>query len=274
MSYELIVRGGRVLDPSQDIDGVMDIAFSGGKVAALGSNLDAGPESMVRDAAGLIVTPGLIDLHTHVYWGGTSLGIDAEEFCRNSGVTTAVDTGSAGPGNFLGFRKHVIEKSEVRILAFLHISHAGIFAFAKRVMVGESEEIRLMNPMDAVDVALQNRDVVVGIKVRVGLHASGTQGSNVLGIALQVAEEAALPLMCHIDHPPPSYEEVVERLRPGGHPYACLSSVSEFPRHHARDCPARGARCSKERRPLRHRPRLWVVLVQDGESHDCKRLLS
>ena len=215
MSYELIVRGGRVLDPSQDIDGVMDIAFSGGKVAALGSNLDAGPESMVRDAAGLIVTPGLIDLHTHVYWGGTSLGIDAEEFCRNSGVTTAVDTGSAGPGNFLGFRKHVIEKSEVRILAFLHISHAGIFAFAKRVMVGESEEIRLMNPMDAVDVALQNRDVVVGIKVRVGLHASGTQGSNVLGIALQVAEEAALPLMCHIDHPPPSYEEVVERLRPG-----------------------------------------------------------
>jgi dihydroorotase len=215
MSYELIVRGGRVLDPSQGIDGLMDIAFSDGKVAALGSNLEAGPTLMVRDAKGLIVTPGLIDLHTHVYWGGTSLGIDAEEFCRNSGVTTAVDTGSAGPGNFLGFRKHVIETSEVRILAFLHISHAGIFAFGKRVMVGESEEIRLMNPMDAVDVALQNRDVVVGIKVRIGLHASGTQGSNVLGIALQVAEEAGLPLMCHIDHPPPSYEEVVERLRPG-----------------------------------------------------------
>ena len=215
MSYDLIVRGGRVLDPSQDIDGLMDIAFSDGKVAALGSNLEAGSTLMVRDAKGLIVTPGLIDLHTHVYWGGTSLGIDAEEFCRNSGVTTAVDTGSAGPGNFLGFRKHVIETSEVRILAFLHISHAGIFAFGKRVMVGESEEIRLMNPMDAVDVALQNRDVVVGIKVRIGLHASGTQGSNVLGIALQVAEEAGLPLMCHIDHPPPSYEEVVERLRPG-----------------------------------------------------------
>jgi dihydroorotase len=215
MSYELIVRGGRVLDPSQDVDGVMDLAFSGGKVAALGSNLEAGPKSMVRDARGLIVTPGLIDLHTHVYWGGTSLGIDADEFCRNSGVTTAVDAGSAGPGNFLGFRKHVMEKSQVRILAFLHISHAGIFAFAKRVMVGESEEIRLMNPIDAVDAALQNRDVIVGIKVRVGRNASGTQGSNVLGIALQVAQEAALPLMCHIDHPPPSYEEVVERLQPG-----------------------------------------------------------
>lgn len=82
-------------------------------------------------------------------------------------------------------------------------------------MVGESEEIRLMNPIDAVDVAVQNRDVIVGIKVRVGLHASCTQGANVLGTALQVAEQAGMPLMCHIDHPPPSYEEVVERLRPG-----------------------------------------------------------
>ena len=76
------------------------------------------------------MTPGLIDLHTHVYWGGTSLGIDAEEFCRQSGVTTAVDTGSAGPGNFAGFRKHVIEPCEVRILAYLHVSFAGIYAFS------------------------------------------------------------------------------------------------------------------------------------------------
>ena len=97
----------------------------------------AGTESHVP---GAIVTPGLIDLHTHVYWGGTSLGIDAEEFCRTSGVTTAIDTGSAGPGNFAGFRKHVIEPSQVRILAYLHVSHAGIYAFSDRVMVGERED--------------------------------------------------------------------------------------------------------------------------------------
>ena len=128
MPFDLVLRGGRVVDPSQKLDAVTDIAFAGGKVAMIGSELKADPGTDVRDVSDYIVTPGLIDLHTHVYWGGTSLGIDAEEFCRTSGVTTAVDTGSAGPGNFAGFRKHVIEPSQVRILAYLHVSHAGITA--------------------------------------------------------------------------------------------------------------------------------------------------
>ena len=102
MPFDLILRGGRVIDPSQKLDAVTDVAFAGGKVAAVGSGLKADPGTDVRDVSGYIVTPGLIDLHTHVYWGGTSLGIDAEEFCRTSGVTTAVDTGSAGPGQFRG----------------------------------------------------------------------------------------------------------------------------------------------------------------------------
>jgi dihydroorotase len=215
MPFDLVLRGGRVVDPSQKLDAVTDVAFSGGKVAAVGSALKVVPGTEVRDVSGYIVTPGLIDLHTHVYWGGTSLGIDAEEFCRSSGVTTAIDTGSAGPGNFAGFRKHVIEPSQVRILAYLHISHAGIYGFSHRVMVGESEEMRLMNPIDAVQVADANRDLIVGIKVRVGLHSSGTSGIVPLRMALEVANEVGMPLMAHIDHPPPSYEEVVSLLRPG-----------------------------------------------------------
>jgi len=215
MPFDLILRGGRVIDPSQKLDATTDVAFAGGKVAAVGQGLKADAGTDVRDVSGAIVTPGLIDLHTHVYWGGTSLGIDAEEFCRTSGVTTAIDTGSAGPGNFAGFRKHVIEPSQVRILAYLHVSHAGIFGFSNRVMVGESEELRLMDPLSAVEVADANRDLIVGIKVRVGLHASGKSGIVPLDIALEVAEQAGMPLMCHIDHPPPSYEEVVARLRPG-----------------------------------------------------------
>jgi dihydroorotase len=215
MTYDLILRGGRVVDPSQKLDAVTDVAFSQGKVARIGPGLPADTGTDIRDVSGRIVTPGLIDLHTHVYWGGTSLGIDAEDFCRKSGVTTAVDTGSAGPGNFAGFRKHVIERSEVRILAYLHVSFAGIFAFSPRVMVGESEEIRLMAPIDAAEVADANRDIIVGIKVRVGAHASGRSGTAPLDIALQVAVEVGMPLMAHIDEPPPSYEDVLARLRPG-----------------------------------------------------------
>lgn len=215
MSYDLILRGGHVIDPSQNIDGVMDVGFIGGKSAGVVKSLKAGPRTEVRDVKGYVVTPGLIDLHTHVYWGGTSLGIDADDFCRTSGVTTAIDTGSAGPGNFAGFRRHVIERSEARILAYLHVSFAGIFGFSKTIMVGESEDIRLMAPKEAAAVAAENRDVIVGIKVRVGRHSSGDQGAAPLEMALQVADEVGMPLMAHIDHPPPSYDEVVGMLRPG-----------------------------------------------------------
>ena len=210
--HDLVLKGGRVIDPAQNIDRVTDIAFADGKVAAIGDGLQGRD---TRDVSGKMVTPGLIDLHTHVYWGGTSLGIDADDFCRTSEVTTSVDTGSAGPGNFAGFRSHVIERSQARILAYLHVSFAGIFGFSKTIMVGESEDPRLMAPREAVEVAEANRDVIVGIKVRVGRHASGDQGTAPLDIALQVAEETGLPLMAHIDEPPPSYEAVLAMLRPG-----------------------------------------------------------
>ncbi len=215
MTYDLILKGGRVIDPAQGLDQIADVAFAGGRVAAIDVNIADSNGADVRDVSGRIVTPGFIDLHTHVYWGGTSLGVDATDAARQSGVTTLIDAGSAGPGNFRGFLKHVIEPSEPRILAYLHISFAGIFAFSKRIMVGESSDMRLMSPADALAIADANRDVIVGIKVRVGRHASGSSGVAPLDIALQVAEELGLPLMAHIDEPPPSYEEVLIRLRPG-----------------------------------------------------------
>jgi dihydroorotase len=210
--HDLVLRGGRVIDPANGLDGLADVAFTGGRVAAVGQGL-AGRE--VQDVTGQIVTPGLIDLHTHVYWGGTSLGVEADAYSRQSAITTVADTGSAGPGNFPGFRAHVIDKARVRVLVYLHVSFAGIYAFSPTIMVGEAHDMRLMAVREALAVARANPDVIIGIKVRVGRHASGPSGIQPLDVALDLADRAGLPLMCHIDEPPPTYADVVDRLRPG-----------------------------------------------------------
>jgi dihydroorotase len=212
---ELVLRGGRVIDPSQNLDGTADVVFADGRVKAVGRDAAHGRDAEVRDAKGLIVTPGLIDLHTHVYWGGTSLGVDAPALARRSGTTTFVDAGSSGPGNFLGFRRHVIEPAPVRILPYLNISFAGIYAFSNSVMVGECADLRLLDLRECRKVAEENRDLVVGIKVRVGKGAGGASGVAPLDMALEVAEAVGLPVMCHLDFPPPSRLEVVSRLRKG-----------------------------------------------------------
>ena len=212
--YDLILHGGRLIDPAQDIDGTYDIAFSEGKVAAVASQID-NPAHEERDVAGLIVAPGLIDLHTHVYWGGTSIGIDAAIVAGRGGTTTLVDAGSAGPGNFLGFRHHVIEPSPVRILAFLNISFPGIFAYSPSVMVGECVDMRLLDLKECVRVIEEHRDLIVGVKVRVGRNAGGMNGAAPLDMAVAVAAETGLPVMAHLDDPPPSRNDVLSRLRPG-----------------------------------------------------------
>jgi dihydroorotase len=210
----LVLTGGRIIDPANGRDEIADIAFADGKVAAIGRDLPrAGAETI--DVAGKLVTPGLIDLHTHVYWGGTSLGVDAAQVACQSGTTTFVDAGSSGPGNFAGFRRHVIEPSPVRIVPILNISHAGIFAFSTTVMVGECADLRLLDPRDCVRVIDANRDLIVGVKVRVGRTAGGNSGIAPLDMALEVATEVGLPVMAHLDHPPPSRLEVLSRLRRG-----------------------------------------------------------
>jgi dihydroorotase len=213
--YDLVIRGGRMIDPAQGCDARRDVAFKDGKVAAVESAIDPGEAREVVAAEGRLVVPGLIDLHTHVYWGGTSLSVRPEPVAKRSGATTLVDAGSAGPGNFHGFRAHIIERCPVRILPYLNISFAGIFAFSKSVMVGECSDVRLLDARECLEVAQQNRDLIVGIKVRVGRNTSEGYGVFPLELAVEVAQELGLPVMAHIDFPPPSRKDMLARLRPG-----------------------------------------------------------
>ena len=235
MEYDLILRGGRVLDPGtgpgSGHDATADIAFHDGRVAAIGAQAAAATGRRERNVAGAIVMPGNIDFHTHVYWGGTSISVDADKLARRCGTTTWLDVGSAGPGNYAGFLRHVIEPSQTRILAFLHVGHAGIFAFSHSVMVGESLDMRLMDTLTCARVASENPDTIRGIKIRIGAGTSGVNGIAPLFHAIEAAEMAGLPVMCHIDNPPPRYEDVLALLRPGDTLTHCYRPFPNAPVH-------------------------------------------
>jgi dihydroorotase len=227
--FDVVLRGGRVIDPGSSRDEIADVAFKDGRVAAVGQTLGAGRDE--RNVSGAIVMPGMIDFHVHVYWGGTSLGVDADDLARRAGTTTWLDVGSAGPGNFHGFRSHVIEKSDTRILAYLHISYAGIYGFSREVMVGESWEMRLLDPATCAKVAKQHPDLIKGIKVRIGANTSGVNGISPLYLAIEAADRAGVPCMCHIDRPPPRYVDVLEVLRPGDVLTHCFKPFPNAPIH-------------------------------------------
>jgi dihydroorotase len=212
--YDLVLKGGRVLDERNGLDQVLDVAIKAGKIAAVGTSLEPGTGG-VEDVSGTIVAPGLIDIHTHVYHKATSLSVDPDFIARRSGTTTLVDAGSAGAGNYDGFRDYVMNTSPYRILAFLNVSFPGIFGFDKGVSIGEAT-LREMLPVDRCVAKIEaNRDRIVGVKVRIGGPVTGELGLGALELALEAAEAVGLPLMTHIGMAPPSYADVVSMLRPG-----------------------------------------------------------
>lgn len=213
-TYDLVLTGGRVLDERNGVDDVLDVAIQGGKIAALGKNLSAMAKK-VEDVGGAIVAPGLIDIHTHVYHKATSLSVDPGFISRRSATTTLVDAGSAGAGNYDGFRDYVMAHSPYRIFAFLNISFPGIFGFDKDVMIGEATMRDMLPVHRCVAKIEENRDRIVGVKVRIGGPVTGELSLGALELALEAANAVGLPLMTHIGTAPPSYAEVVSMLRPG-----------------------------------------------------------
>ena len=209
----------------------------------------------MRNVKGCIVAPGLIDIHTHVYHKATSLSVDPGLVARRAAITTLIDAGSAGAGNYDGFRDYVMAHSPYRILAFLNISFPGIFGFDKDVQVGEATLARMLPVHRCVAKIEANRDRIIGVKVRIGGIVTGDLGLGALELALEAAEAVGLPLMTHIGDPPPSYTDVVSTAAAGRHPDPLLSARPELGHRRGRQ----GARCGREgaraRRAVRHRPR-------------------
>jgi dihydroorotase len=211
MAYDLVIKNGTVIDPARGIEHRLDVAVAGGRIAAVEPTIPDANARDVIEAEGLLVTPGLVDLHVHVWWGVAHLAIEADPHTLARGSTTIVDAGSAGANTFPGFQRYVIERTHARTLAFLHISGMGQLDRD----IGELEDIRWARVEPAVETARQFADSIVGIKVRLSESIVGANDVVALDRAIEAAAHIGKPVMIHIGGTKHPLEEIFGKLRAG-----------------------------------------------------------
>jgi dihydroorotase len=210
MGFDLVVKGGEVVDPGSGLLGKMDVGIRDGVIAAVDRSLPTREVRATLDAEGQIVTPGLFDLHTHVYWGATYWGIEPDPVAARTGVTTWLDAGTAGSYSFPGFRRYVVERSEARVLALLNVSSIGLIAPTYELTNLDHCDLGLARRI--VDA---NRDVILGIKARIDANTTRGVGLEPMRLARKLADQVGLPMMVHIAKAPPPLEDIFTLLRPG-----------------------------------------------------------
>ncbi|WP_180898727.1 amidohydrolase/deacetylase family metallohydrolase [Martelella soudanensis] len=192
---------------------LVDIAIGAdGKVASTGRGLPAGEGVEVIDGAGAWISPGWTDLHVHIWHGGTDISIRPSQCGAERGVTTLVDAGSAGEANFHGFREYIIEPSVERVKAFLNLGSIGLVACNR---VPELRDIKDVDFDRIVQCYEENREHIVGIKVRASHVITGSWGITPVKLGKKIARLLKLPMMVHVGEPPALYEDVLEVLGPG-----------------------------------------------------------
>ncbi|MCP4169925.1 MAG: amidohydrolase/deacetylase family metallohydrolase [Fuerstiella sp.] len=211
MDFDILIRGGEVIDPSQQLRGIRDVAVVGGQIAAIEEHIDAEAVNTI-DAQGQLVVPGLIDLHVHVYTH-SPFGLDADPLCPAGGVTTMLDAGTAGSFNFDAFRRDNIDRARTQIFSLVNLSCIGLIGAS----LGELLDRRYADPDGVVETIGRHPDVAVGVKIRVGKHiiGDGQQGWDNLRDAIRAAREAGVWLMVHIGECPMSIPELVGELSEG-----------------------------------------------------------
>jgi len=212
--YDLLVTGARVIDPSQNLDSIMDIGIRNGRIVDIQKNLPRDKAAQQINASGKIVTPGLVDLHAHTYPQASAIGLPADELAPFTATTTYVSAGDAGGNNFSAFKHYIQAQARSRMFAFVHISSIGLTGFP----VGEMKNIEYANIDLAARVVNENPDIVLGVKVRETLDVVGENGIEPLRRARMAAERSGIKgarVMCHIGNAPGDLGALLDLLRPG-----------------------------------------------------------
>ena len=219
MALDLLFRGGMLVDPHQGIGDIRDIGVRGGRIAVVAEAVSEGATTTL-DVGGKVVTPGLIDLHVHVWWGVAHLGIEADPHCVRRGATTVYDAGSAGADTFPGFKKYVIDVSATRIKAFLHIASQGQL----NNEIGELTDLRYADVDKAAAMCERYKEDIVGVKIRMTRNLVGDNGREGLKRARAVCEATGLPLMLHPNASPLNLADMLGQMQDGDIMTHCFHS--------------------------------------------------
>jgi len=213
LKYDLVIANGEVLDPSQKLRGKRDIGIKHGQIAGIETSIPAARAAQRIDAAGKLVTPGLVDLHTHLV-PHLGIGLPADELVGITAVTTAVSAGDAGWQTFGAVRHYAIPQARTRIFAFVHIASIGL---AGGLAPGEMLNIDYANVDGCAKAVIENPDIALGVKVRITDTVVGQNGLEPLRRAIRAAEMVGkgVPVMCHIGAAPGSLSDLLDLLRPG-----------------------------------------------------------
>ena len=211
--FDLVIRGGEVLDPSQQLRARRDVGIRWGRIAAVDASI--APERALQsiDATGKLVLPGLVDMHSHVYPQASALGLPADELAPFTSTATYVSAGDAGANNFSALKHYVIAQARSRIFAFVHISSIGLAGFP----VGEELNLDYMDVDACARTVAENSEIAIGVKVRMTKNIVGANGLEPLKRAIAAAEKAGngARVMCHIGDAPGELPQLIDLLRPG-----------------------------------------------------------
>lgn len=223
--FDLLIKGGEVLDPSQGLRAKRDVGIRYGLVEAVQADIPAERALRVLNASGKLVTPGLIDLHAHVFPYGSAIGIPADELVPFQGTTTTVSAGDAGANNFAVFRRHIVAQTRTRLYAFVHIANIGLTGFP----VPELFNVDFAQPEAAAKAVAENADIVIGVKVRMSQNVIARHGLEPLKRAIRACELSGTgaKVMCHIGgvESVELMSQILDTLRPGDILTHCYSGA-------------------------------------------------